>query len=526
MGRDYYKVLELARSATQEDIKKAYRKKALKFHPDKNKDPDAEEKFKEIVEAYEVLSDNEKKARYDMYGKEGIRTNMGHPSRTRSGHSSERYFVFRPSDPDELFRSSFGGRDPFSDMYADQFVSGFPQPHVHQHFHHINRANSFKRDQFFTPGSNMFGRQQSDPSDHPFVSPSTSRPRGMNNIPPQQREKQQKVNEVPIEDNAFLKLNGLVWSATETDIKEFLHDCNIKEVVITTNEGGKPSGNAFVRLYNKADSKKAKAHTKEYLGERFVIVEEIEKPQFMKETERKNNQNQANKDCPFSQDKLSSVPWSTSDLDGQAISNNLKKKEVKNFDEIAEKKRKEHRTVKETTKTKMKTFKFSVRPRDTVDEDDAMEECKEIQIDGVTWRAGNLKHFSDKKSEIEIECTVRDDIVPEVIKKEIEKLKDFVEHVRIIKNEKHDNSFVVKKITFKFEIKPRDNVSDEVEALEDCKDVELKGVIWGKGEIIPVSTSKSKIQLSCTVENSEIDVEAIRKKLDSLESVENVRTIK
>eukprot|EP00092_Neocalanus_flemingeri_P077230 GFUD01095868.1.p1 GENE.GFUD01095868.1~~GFUD01095868.1.p1 ORF type:complete len:518 (+),score=142.16 GFUD01095868.1:81-1634(+) len=517
MGRDYYKVLELARGATQEDIKKAYRKKALKFHPDKNKDPDAEEKFKEIVEANEVLSDNEKKATYDMYGKEGIRTNMGNPSRTRSGHSSKRYFVFRPSDPDELFRSSFGGRDPFSDMYAEHFVSGFPQPHVHQHFHHINRANSFKRVQFFTPGSNMFGRQQSAHSDHPFVSPSTSRPRGMNNIPPQQREKQQKVNELPIEENGFLKLDGLVWSATETDIKAFLHDCKIKEVVITTNEGGKPSGNAFVRLYNKADSKKAKAHTKEYLGERFVIVEEIEKTQFMKEAETYNNLNQ---------DKLSSVPWSSSEVDIQAISNKLKKREVKNVYEVAEKTTKEHRTVKETRKEKLNIVKFCVKPRATVDEDDAMEECKEIQIDGVTWRSGNLKHFAENKSEIEIECTVRDDIVPEVIKKEIEKLKDFVEHVRIIKNEKHDDSFVVKKITFKFDIKPRDNVSDEVEALEDCKDVELKGVIWGKGEIIPVSTSKSKIQLSCTVENSEIDVEAIRKKLDSLESVENVRTIK
>ena len=57
MGKDYYRILGISRGATQDDIKKAYKKMALKFHPDKNKDPGAEDKFKEIAEAYEVLSD-------------------------------------------------------------------------------------------------------------------------------------------------------------------------------------------------------------------------------------------------------------------------------------------------------------------------------------------------------------------------------------------------------------------------------------------------------------------------------------
>lgn len=57
MGKDYYKILGVSRSATDDEIKKAYRKMALKYHPDKNSDPGAEEKFKEIAEAYEVLSD-------------------------------------------------------------------------------------------------------------------------------------------------------------------------------------------------------------------------------------------------------------------------------------------------------------------------------------------------------------------------------------------------------------------------------------------------------------------------------------
>lgn len=67
--RDYYEVLEVPKSATQEEIKKAYRKQAIKFHPDKNPDdPSAEAKFKESAEAYEILSNQEKRAKYDQFG--------------------------------------------------------------------------------------------------------------------------------------------------------------------------------------------------------------------------------------------------------------------------------------------------------------------------------------------------------------------------------------------------------------------------------------------------------------------------
>ena len=59
MGKDYYKILGVARDASEDQIKKAYRKLALKYHPDKNRSPGAEEKFKEIAEAYDVLSDGE-----------------------------------------------------------------------------------------------------------------------------------------------------------------------------------------------------------------------------------------------------------------------------------------------------------------------------------------------------------------------------------------------------------------------------------------------------------------------------------
>jgi molecular chaperone DnaJ len=77
--RDYYEVLGVAKSATPEEIKKAYRKMAIQYHPDKNPDnPEAEDKFKEAAEAYEVLSNPEKKQRYDQYGHQGVSGSAGY----------------------------------------------------------------------------------------------------------------------------------------------------------------------------------------------------------------------------------------------------------------------------------------------------------------------------------------------------------------------------------------------------------------------------------------------------------------
>ena len=76
--RDYYEVLGISKGADASEIKKAYRKLAIKFHPDKNPDnPDAETKFKEAAEAYEILSNAEKKQRYDQYGHAGVDGSAG-----------------------------------------------------------------------------------------------------------------------------------------------------------------------------------------------------------------------------------------------------------------------------------------------------------------------------------------------------------------------------------------------------------------------------------------------------------------
>lgn len=75
--QDYYKVLGVARNDSEEEIRKAFRKKALEYHPDRNKSAGAEDKFKEINEAYQVLSDTKKRAQYDRHGHTGVSTNGG-----------------------------------------------------------------------------------------------------------------------------------------------------------------------------------------------------------------------------------------------------------------------------------------------------------------------------------------------------------------------------------------------------------------------------------------------------------------
>ena len=75
--RDYYEVLEIPRTANEEDIKKAFRRQALQYHPDRNREEGATERFKEINEAYQVLIDSESRARYDRFGHQGVNGQAG-----------------------------------------------------------------------------------------------------------------------------------------------------------------------------------------------------------------------------------------------------------------------------------------------------------------------------------------------------------------------------------------------------------------------------------------------------------------
>jgi len=103
--RDYYEILEISRTATQAEIKKAYRKKAIQFHPDKNPgDKSAEEKFKEAAEAYEILSDPDKRKRYDQFGHAGVGGAAG-GGFSGGGMSMEDIF----SHFGDIFGSNFGG---------------------------------------------------------------------------------------------------------------------------------------------------------------------------------------------------------------------------------------------------------------------------------------------------------------------------------------------------------------------------------------------------------------------------------
>ena len=106
--RDYYEVLGVGKSATKEELKKAYRKLAMQYHPDRNPDDkDAEEKFKEAAEAYEILNDDNKRARYDRFGHEGVRG---------SGFGSQGF-----SDINDIFShfsDIFGGASIFDDFFG------------------------------------------------------------------------------------------------------------------------------------------------------------------------------------------------------------------------------------------------------------------------------------------------------------------------------------------------------------------------------------------------------------------------
>ncbi|NDH08547.1 MAG: molecular chaperone DnaJ, partial [Gammaproteobacteria bacterium] len=122
--RDFYEVLGVGRQATDADIKKAYRKMAMKHHPDRNPDnKDAEEKFKEVQKAYEILSDSKKKAAYDQFGHAGVDASMG-------GGAGP---------------GGFGGfGDVFEDIFENIFTGGRSGAHGHAGGSRTQRGNDLQ----------------------------------------------------------------------------------------------------------------------------------------------------------------------------------------------------------------------------------------------------------------------------------------------------------------------------------------------------------------------------------------------
>lgn len=164
MGKDYYKILGIEKSASDEEIKKAYRKMALKYHPDKNKSAGAEEKFKEIAEAYDVLSDPEKRKVFDQFGEEGLKGGAGAPG----GPSGGTYTYTFQGDPQEMFRMFFGdGKgsddDPFGGMLGGMFGG---------------RGMNGGTTKMFFSTNGMGGPEHMDIDDDPFEGFRTSRMNG------------------------------------------------------------------------------------------------------------------------------------------------------------------------------------------------------------------------------------------------------------------------------------------------------------------------------------------------------------
>jgi DnaJ family protein B protein 6 len=131
---DFYEVLGVSRSASDADIKKAYRKLSLKYHPDKNPNNKeaAEEIFKKVSFAYGILSDKDKRRTYDTYGRDAVLNNGN-----GGGRGGGQNFHFQQGDfshfnmhsAEEIFRDFFGGRDPFASFFDDDeddfFGGGF-----------------------------------------------------------------------------------------------------------------------------------------------------------------------------------------------------------------------------------------------------------------------------------------------------------------------------------------------------------------------------------------------------------------
>ncbi|XP_061770239.1 dnaJ homolog subfamily B member 9-like [Nerophis ophidion] len=137
--KDYYDILGVPKDASERQIKKAFHKLALKFHPDRNKGPDAEARFREVAEAYETLSDDKRRREYDQFG-------HGPPPGTGNGGGGSNY----------NFRRHYQSFN-FDDIFKDSDLFGQQQQHFHSHPHHQAHQKRFFRE---TPGHHKPAQQK------------------------------------------------------------------------------------------------------------------------------------------------------------------------------------------------------------------------------------------------------------------------------------------------------------------------------------------------------------------------------
>nr|ABE57131.1 heat shock protein Hsp40 [Liriomyza huidobrensis] len=175
MAKDFYKVLGISRGASDDEIKKAYRKLALKYHPDKNNTPQAEERFKEIAEAYEVLSDKKKREIYDQFGEDGLK-NGG--TGTSGSPGGDNYYH---GDPRATFEQFFGSANPFGIFFGNNDPSGM--------FEHTVFMGGNEEDYYQQLGGGAF-RSQS-----------------FNNVQPPSRKRQ--IQDPPIEHDLYVTLEEI-----------------------------------------------------------------------------------------------------------------------------------------------------------------------------------------------------------------------------------------------------------------------------------------------------------------------------
>ncbi|XP_001352723.2 dnaJ protein homolog 1 [Drosophila persimilis] len=213
MAKDFYKILGIDKKANDDEIKKAYRKLALKYHPDKNKSPQAEERFKEIAEAYEVLSDKKKRDIFDQYGEEGLKGGMPGPDGKSQPDGGFQYQFH--GDPRATFAQFFGASDPFGAFFGggdNMFggVGGVPCSNTSEVFLNMGADDMFGG---FNPNAGAF-RSQS------FNAQAPSRKRQQQQDPPIEHDLYVTLEEVDRGCTKKMKISRMSITQTGNARKE------------------------------------------------------------------------------------------------------------------------------------------------------------------------------------------------------------------------------------------------------------------------------------------------------------------